>query len=72
MMAVMHLRHQIGDGELKLVRPKAARLALGRKPVTFAQLKENVGGLPDHKLARFQGRGRERRMFKASVLHEAH
>jgi hypothetical protein len=47
----MDLDHQIGDGELQLVRPQATRLVPGREPEPRPEIKQDVCGLSDDELS---------------------
>jgi hypothetical protein len=61
MMGVVHLGHQIGEGQLQLMHPEAAGIGFGREPMPLAEEQENVSRLRDGELAGFQERRREGR-----------
>lgn len=49
MVSLVNLRHQVGDGQLKLVDPIAARVLLRSQTMALAKKKQNVSGLADEK-----------------------
>src|SRR5271156_2480276 len=61
MMGVVHFRHEVRDRQLKLMHPELAGFGFRRKGMARAEIKQDVGGLPDHDLAGFKKRRRERR-----------
>ena len=66
MVGVVHLLHEIGDGELKLVRPQPAGLvAVGARPWRGAEILQDVRGLRDQQPAGLEERRRERRLLCA-------
>ena len=68
MVGVVRFDHQIGDGELDLVGPQLRGFRLRRQAVTFAEIEQDVGGLPDQPPAVAQeGRGEGRRGDVAAV-----
>ena len=71
-MGVVDLDHQIGDGELKLVHPEFAGFGLRREGVTGAEIEQDVGGMADDELARFQERRRKGRRALVSLHHPHH
>src|SRR6267143_2619139 len=75
-MGIVHLDQPVGDGELQLVQPQPAGLALGRKAETGSEVEQDVRGLGDQQLARAQDRRRERRSLDRRalqhLLHRSH
>lgn len=49
MMGVVNFQHEIGDRELQLMHPQPACFRLRRQTMPRSQIKQDVGGLPDHK-----------------------
>ena len=70
MMRVVDFHHQVGDGELQLMRPQPPGLVLRREAEPRPEIEQDVRGLRDDVLAGFQDRRRERRMLFALALHE--
>src|SRR5580704_10369386 len=48
MVGVVDLQHEIGDGQLQLVHPELWAFRLRRQPTATAEIKQDVGSLPDH------------------------
>ena len=70
MMGLMHLLHEIGDGELELVDPEPALLVLRREGVARTEILEDVRGLRDHQPAGLEERRRKRRMLFARAFED--
>src|SRR6185369_1979938 len=51
------------------MRPQPPGLVRRRQPLVIAEIKKDVGGLADQKLAGFQDRRRERRRRRLSLQH---
>src|SRR5215211_3998951 len=61
MMRVVDLDHEVGDGELQLMRPQPSRFVAWRQPKPRAEIKQDIGGLGDDELAGLEEWWRERR-----------
>ena len=68
MMGIVNFQHEIRDRELQLMHRQPSRLRRGRETMARSQIKQDVGGLPDHELAGFEEWRRERRgALRASI-----
>src|SRR6266850_4183794 len=70
---VVRFDKPVGDGELELVRPEPARFDLGNEPEARSEKEQDIRGLRDHELPRFEERRREGRAllrFASQKLHQ--
>ena len=72
MVAVVHFDDQVGDGQLQLMRPQAARLVVRHQPQARPEKQQDVGGLADQQIASLQVGRRERRAAHSLVFQEVH
>ena len=70
MMGVVDLDHEIGDGELQLVRPQPPRLVARRQVQLRPEIEQNVRGLRDDELAGLEDRGADagRALRRSSMI----
>ena len=71
MMDVVDLGQEVGDGELQLVRPQAARLGLGHQPQPRPQILQDVRRLSDDQVSGFEEGRRKRRTRSGVTIEEA-
>jgi hypothetical protein len=68
-MRVVDFVDEIGDRQLQLMRPQPAGLGGRRQPMLSAEVKEDIGGLPDQQPASFQKRRGEWRVGAGLGVH---
>ena len=56
MMRIVDFDHQIGNGELQLMRPQPLGLVLGRKAEAWPEKQQDIGGVGDDVPAVLHGR----------------
>ena len=64
----MHLVDEIGDRQLQLMGPEPAGLGRRSQIVVRPEIEEDIGGLTDQQLARFEVRRSEWRMLDVHAV----
>src|SRR5690349_10109085 len=72
MMGIVNLFDKVRDRELKLMRPEASRLILGREAMTRPQIEEDVRSLADQEPASLQERRSKWPIFFALAFEQRH